>query len=110
MAVSLTGTARLQLYYCAVAIEEDRVSIRVSCHGITWGRDGLNQAIEDLRALGFHGFEAFAFVADDYGFSRLDAFRGLLARNALELVALYGGGNMHDPSLHDELVARNVRL
>src|SRR5438105_10627883 len=84
--------------------------MRFSSHVITWSLDGINRAIEDLRTLCFHGFEAFAFVADDYGVSRLDAFPGLLARNALELVALYGGGNMHDPSLHDELVARNVRL
>jgi len=66
------------------------VAIRVSCHGITWGRDGLDRAIEDLRTLGFHGFEAFAFVADDYGFGRLAEFQALLARNALQLVALYG--------------------
>jgi inosose dehydratase len=86
------------------------MAIRVSCHGITWGRDGLEQAVTDLRTLGFHGFEAFAFVADDYGIGRLAEFRSLLAENALELVALYGGGNMHDASLHDELVAHNVRV
>jgi inosose dehydratase len=86
------------------------MAIRVSCHGITWGRDGLTQAAADLRTLGFHGFEAFAFVADDYGFARMQEFQALLAANALQLVALYGGGNMHDPSLHEELVARNARL
>jgi inosose dehydratase len=86
------------------------VAIRVSCHGITWGRDGLERAIADLRTLGFHGFEAFAFVADDFGFGRLEEFRRLLTENALELVALYGGGNMHDASLHDEIVAHNARV
>lgn len=83
--------------------------IRVACHGITWGRD-LNQTVKDLRSLGFRGFEAFAFVADDFGFSRLEEFKDLLASHGLQLVALYGGGNLHDPSLHEELVARNVRL
>ena len=29
------------------------MAIRVSCHGITWGRDGLDNAIRDLRTLGF---------------------------------------------------------
>lgn len=86
------------------------MAIRVACHGITWGRDGLMQAIQDLRTLGFQGFEAFAFVADDYGFSRLGEFQDLLAQNDLKLIALYGGGAMHDPSLFDELVARNTRL
>lgn len=86
------------------------MGIRVACHGITWGRDGLLNCVKDLRTLGFHGFEAFAFVADDYGFDRLTEFKDLLAENDLELVALYGGGNMHDASLHEELVAHNVRI
>jgi inosose dehydratase len=85
------------------------VPIRVACHGITWGRD-LNQTLKDLRALGFRGFEAFAFVADEFGFARLGEFKELLAAHGLQLVALYGGGAMHDPFLHEELVAHNVRL
>ncbi len=86
------------------------MAIRVACHGITWGRDGLQQCVQDLRTLGFQGFEAFAFVADDYGFARLDEFKRLLDQYGLRLVALYGGGNMHDLSLYEELVARNARL
>ncbi len=86
------------------------MAIRVSCHGITWGRNGLADCVRDLRTLGFHGFEAFAFVADDYGLSRIRDFQALLKEYDLNLVALYGGGNLHDASLHDELVARNVRL
>ncbi|MBI2939143.1 MAG: TIM barrel protein [Chloroflexi bacterium] len=86
------------------------MSIRVSCHGITWGRDGLDQCVRDLRQLGFRGFEAFAYVVDDFGLARLGQFQELLARHSLELVALYGGGAMHDPSMFEEVVARNVRL
>jgi inosose dehydratase len=86
------------------------MAIRVACHGITWGRHGLLQSLEDLRTLGFRGFEAFAYVADDYGFARLREFQDLLAAHQLELIALYGGGAMHDPSLFGELVARNERL
>lgn len=85
------------------------MAIRVACHGITWGRD-LIKTVEDLRTLGFRGFEAFAFVADDFGIARLSEFKDLLERYNLQLVALYGGGAMHDPSLFDELVARNERL
>ena len=86
------------------------MSIRVSCHGITWGRDGLDQAVKDLQTLGFHGFEAFAFVVDDFGFDRLPEFKSLLATHDLNLVALYGGGNMHDATVHGELVERNARF
>lgn len=86
------------------------MSIRVSCHGITWGRDGLLRCVEDLQTLGFHGFEAFAFVADDYGFARLSEFQELLRQHGLQLVALYGGGPMNDASRFEELVALNARL
>jgi len=85
------------------------MAIRVACHGITWGRD-LNKCVTDLQTLGFHGFEAFAFVVDDYGFDRMSEFQDLLAEHDLQLVALYGGGNMHDSSRHEEIVAHNVRL
>lgn len=84
--------------------------IRISCHGITWGRQGFNQAVREIASLGIHGFEAFAFVVDDFGFERLSDFKEILAQHQLELVALYGGGKMTDPSLFEELVARNVRL
>ena len=66
--------------------------------------------MRDLRTLGFRGFEAFAFVADDFGMSRLEGFKALLAEYQLELIALYGGGNMHDPARFEELVGFNTRI
>ena len=86
------------------------MAIRVSCHGITWGRDGCQQAVAEISQMGFEGFEAFAFVVDDFGFERIDEFKAILQQHGLRLVALYGGGPMHDASMMDELVARNVRL
>ena len=84
--------------------------IRVSCHGITWGRDGFDQAVREISQLGFEGFEAFAFVVDDFGFERIDEFRARLREQRLRLVALYGGGDMHDASRCDVLVAHNLRI
>ncbi|HEV8633592.1 MAG TPA: sugar phosphate isomerase/epimerase [Chloroflexota bacterium] len=86
------------------------MAIRISCHGITWGRDGFHQAVAEISQMGFEGFEAFAFVVDDFGFERIGEFKEILARHGLNLVALYGGGNMHDPTMLEELVARNVRI
>jgi inosose dehydratase len=86
------------------------MSIRISCHGITWGRDGFDRAVEEISQLGFEGFEAFAFVVDDFGFDRIDEFKRVLREHGLRLVALYGGGDMHDLSQHEALVARNVRI
>ena len=86
------------------------MSIRISCHGITWGRDGFDQAVKEISQLGFEGFEAFAFVVDDFGFERIGDFQAVLKEHGLRLVALYGGGDMHDASRHDTLVAHNVRI
>lgn len=86
------------------------MAIRIACHGITWGRDGFDEAVREISQLGFEGFEAFAFVVDDFGFERIDDFRAVLAQRGLKLVALYGGGAMHDPSQFDVVVASNVRI
>lgn len=86
------------------------MAIRISCHGITWGRDAFDRAVDEISRLGFEGFEAFAFVVDDFGFERIDDFRRRLAEHRLRLVALYGGGDMHDRSQFEMVVARNARI
>jgi inosose dehydratase len=86
------------------------MTIRVACHGITWGRDGFDRAVAEISELGFAGFEAFAFVVDDFGFDRMAEFRRVLRDHGLQLVALYGGGAMHDASRFETLVAHNVRI
>ena len=86
------------------------MAIRVACHGITWGRDGFDRAVAEISQLGFTGFEAFAFVVDDFGFDRIGEFQQILQDHGLRLVALYGGGAMHDPSRVETLVAHNVRI
>ena len=60
------------------------MSMRIACHGITWGRYGFATAIQEISALGFTGFEAFAFVVDDFGFERLDAFKQALYERQTE--------------------------
>ncbi len=86
------------------------MAIRVACHGITWGRDGFDRAVAEISQLGFTGFEAFAFMVDDFGFDRIGEFQQILQDHGLRLVALYGGGAMHDPSRFETLVAHNVRI
>lgn len=86
------------------------MTIRISCHGITWGRDGFDRAVSEISQLGFEGFEAFAFVVDDFGFARIAEFQTVLREHGLKLVALYGGGAMHDASQFETLVAHNVRI
>jgi inosose dehydratase len=84
--------------------------MRIACHGITWGQDNFLTAIDEVAALGFHGFETFASVMDDYQGDKLGDFKRLLSERGLALVALYGGGNMHVASEGDAVVARNLRI
>ena len=84
-------------------------NIRVACHAITWGRDGLTACLADLRDLGFGGIETFGFVADDFA-GRDDEFRRLLAAHGLRLVSLYGGGQMDDPAQRATVIEHNLRL
>ena len=81
--------------------------MRVACHTITWGQDNFEEAIKKIHQLGFHAFETFASVADEY---ELPAFKELIRAQDLELISLYGGGAMHDPQQFDEVVAHNLRI
>lgn len=84
-------------------------NIRLSVHAITWGGEGLQQAVEDISSQGFRGIETFDAVVKTYE-GREAEFDELLSSHGLRLVSLYGGGNMHIPAQRDEVVARNERL
>jgi inosose dehydratase len=84
-------------------------NIRIGCHAITWGRDGLTECLTDLRDLHFRGIETFGFVADDFA-GRTEEFKRLLAEHDLQLVSLYGGGQMDDPTRRDAVIEQNLTL
>lgn len=84
-------------------------TIRVACHAITWGGDGLETCLTDLSETGFRGIETFGFVADAFA-DRVDEFKRLLGEHNLRLVSLYGGGQMDDPDNRDALIEHNLTL
>jgi inosose dehydratase len=84
--------------------------MRIACHGITWGQANFLVAIDEASALGFHGFETFASVMDDYQGDKLQEFQRLLNDRGLKLVALYGGGNMHVAAEVDPIIERNLAI
>ena len=81
--------------------------IRVGYHTITWGMDGFEQALDEIAALGFKGFETFAAVVDTYG-DKVSEFQDMIGQRGLELVTVYGGGPMNEAHRMDEMIARNV--
>ena len=71
--------------------------------------DGFEQALDEIAALGFKGFETFTAVVDTYG-NKVSEFQDLIAQRGLELVTVYGGGPMNEAHRMDEMIARNVGL
>jgi len=69
------------------------MAIRVAYHTITWGQQNFLQALDEIAALGFQGFETFAGVADQFG-DRVSEFKDLLAQRGLRLVTVYGIGRV----------------
>ena len=41
-------------------------TFRCAVHQITWGREGLEQALDDIGGMGDCGTETFAYVMEDF--------------------------------------------
>jgi inosose dehydratase len=83
--------------------------VRVACHTITWGESHFELALEEIHELGFGAFETFASVVDQYENS-VSEFMKLLEKRELQLISLYGGGDMHRAEAAPEVIDRNVRI
>jgi len=81
--------------------------IRIGYHGITWGSENFLKAVDDISGLGYRGFETFARLADDFE-GRIDRFKEIMDTRGIQLVALYGGGELVEPAKADEVVERNL--
>lgn len=77
--------------------------------GITWGysADDAPNAIRDIGALGFRGFESFGGVLEAW--QERGGLQGLLQDHQLPLVAAYCPFNLTDPAKRSEEVVKAVR-
>jgi inosose dehydratase len=64
--------------------------MHIGYHCLTWGREGVLRAIEDISVLGFEGIEIFDAIAQDYDKRRRE-FREALDEHGLELAGVYAG-------------------
>ncbi len=83
--------------------------LKIGHTGITWGfqPENAEQAIQDVAALGYHGFESFGNVLEAW-----EAKGGLgqiLEKNRLQLVSAYCGANLLDPAKRADEVTKMVR-
>jgi inosose dehydratase len=80
--------------------------LKIGHTGITWGRSGIERAIQDIAGLGYHGFETFGNVLETW-----EAQGGLgriLDQHNLQLISGYCSCNLMDPSLRKEEIAKMV--
>lgn len=85
--------------------------LKIGCTGLIWGAtprtpENLQQAVQDMASLGFHGFETWGSVMAD-----LDAkgtLPALVERYKLPFRSAFMGVNVHDPSKLKESIARVV--
>jgi inosose dehydratase len=81
--------------------------VQIGHTGITWSNDQVEQAITDISALGFYGFETFGQVLEKW-----EAQGGLgrvLEQHHLPLVSAYCTLNLTDPSKRQESIDTAVR-
>jgi inosose dehydratase len=74
--------------------------------GITWGNDS-EQAIKDIAALGYHGFETFGEVLEAW--EKRGGLRNVLDANKLPLISGYCTFNMVDPAKRKEELEKMSR-
>ena len=84
-------------------------TFRCAVHQITWGREGLEQALDDIGGMGYCGTETFAYVMEDFA-RRESHLRENLEARGLTLTALYSDDNMYEPSRAKEPVERNLEI
>ncbi|SEN30135.1 sugar phosphate isomerase/epimerase family protein [Lihuaxuella thermophila] len=84
------------------------MTIRISCHLITWGED-LLKGLAEASGLGYRACETFTHIALQYE-NNVAAFKELLQQHNLVLSALYGGGRFSDKSKRQEVIDYNTRV
>jgi inosose dehydratase len=80
--------------------------LKIGHTGITWGRSGIEQAIQDIAGLGYHGFETFGNVLESW--EAQGGLGRLLDEHKLQLIAGYCGCNLMDPALRKDEIAKMV--
>ena len=84
--------------------------LKVGHTGITWGYapPRAEQAVKDVAALGYHGFESFGSVLEHWD-TNLGGLDQVLKAAGLPLVSAYCPTNLTDPAKRKDEVAKMVR-
>lgn len=86
--------------------------LRIGCTSLVWGAlprspDNLAPAVKDMASLGFHGFETFAAILEDW--DQKGTINALLSSNKIPLVSVYATMQVVDPAVRKDELAKLVR-
>jgi inosose dehydratase len=86
--------------------------LKIGCTSLIWGAlprspDNLAPAVKDISSLGFHGFETFAAILEDW--DKKGTIGELLAANRIPLVSVYATMQVVDPAVRKDELAKLVR-
>jgi inosose dehydratase len=88
-------------------VQAQRRHLEIGCTSLIWGTlprspDHLGPAVRDMASLGFHGFETFAAIVEEW--DKRGTIGDLLASHEIALVSAYATLNVTDPATRkDEL-------
>ncbi len=84
-------------------------NLRIGCTSLVWGAlprspDNLAAAVKDMASLGFHGFETFTAILEEW--DRRGSIGELLAANKIPLISAYAPMQVLDPAVRKDEIAK----
>ena len=95
----------------SLALAQSR-NLRIGCTSLVWGAlprspENLAPAVKDMSALGFHGFETFAAILEDW--DTKGTIGELLSSSRIPLISVYAPMQVVDPAVRKDELAKLTR-
>jgi inosose dehydratase len=87
-------------------------NLRIGCTSLVWGAlprspDNLAPAVKDMASLGFHGFETFAAILEEW--DKRGTLSELLTASRIPLTSVYATMQVIDPAVRKDEIAKLTR-
>ncbi|MPY89160.1 MAG: TIM barrel protein [Luteitalea sp.] len=95
----------------SLAVAQTR-KLKIGCTSLIWGAvprtpENLAAAVADMARLGFHGFETFAAIVEDW--DSKGTLSGLIEKHEIPLISAYASLQLVDPAARKEDLAKLIR-
>jgi inosose dehydratase len=87
-------------------------NLKIGCTSLIWGAlprspDNVGPAVKDMASLGFHGFETFTAILEEW--DKRGTIGELLATNKIPLISCYAPMQVTDPAVRKDEIAKLTR-